>query len=287
MFVTAIGLPMTSPAATDIAARLELAREIIREAGLLALSFFNDRDALAVETKANAQDIVSAADKASERLLRERIAALFPDDSLLGEEYGFSEGSSGFCWVMDPVDGTSPFVFGLPSWCVSVAVTHGTDTVVGVIYAPVRDELYAAALGQGASLNGTILRLSDQRSLVDGVLGVGANHRVAPEAITGFINALLHEGGMFIRNGSGALMLAYVAAGRLVGYYEPHMNAWDCLAGLCLISEAGGRIENFLAHGDLVRGGRVIGAAPGAWDGLMRLVAQAETRQETDVSAAS
>ena len=77
---------------------------------------------------------------------------------------------------------------------------------------------------------------------------------------------------MFIRNGSGALMLAYVAAGRLVAYYEPHMNAWDCLAGLCLIREAGGVTEDFLAGRDMSKGGRVIGAAPGAWDGLMRLV---------------
>jgi myo-inositol-1(or 4)-monophosphatase len=267
---------MTTPSSTDIAARLELAQAIIREAGVLALSFFNDRESLKVETKTNAQDVVSAADKASETLLRQRIHAAFPADGMLGEEYGTTEGTSGYCWVMDPVDGTSPFVFGLPSWCVSVAITHGTETVVGVIYAPVRDELFASALGMGARLNGAPLHLSGERSLLDGVLGIGANHRVPPEIITGFLNALLHQGGMFIRNGSGALMLAYVAAGRLVGYYEPHMNAWDCLAGLCLIREAGGQVENFLERGDLATGARVIGAAPGAWDGLMKLVEDAE-----------
>src|SRR5262249_50562600 len=126
--------------------------------------------------------------------------------------------------------------------------------------------------GSGATLNESTLRLTEAHSLVDGVLGIGANHRVPPEAITGFLNALLHEGGMFIRNGSGALMLAYVAAGRLVAYYEPHMNAWDCLAGLCLIREAGGMTEDFLAGRDLATGGRVLGAAPGAWSGLIRLV---------------
>lgn len=252
--------------------RLSLARAITREAGLLALSYFNGERALAVEAKANAQDVVSEADKACERLLRERIRAAFPDDGMLGEEYGLDEGSSGFCWVMDPVDGTSPFVFGMPSWCVSVAVTRGADTVVGVIHAPVGDEVFAASLGGGAALGERPLRLTGHHSLVDGVLGIGANLRVPPEAITGFLNALLHEGGMFIRNGSGALMLAYVAAGRLVAYYEPHMNAWDCLAGLCLIREAGGVTEDFLAGRALTEGGRVIGAAPGAWDGLIRLI---------------
>jgi myo-inositol-1(or 4)-monophosphatase len=256
----------------EIASRLSLARDIAREAGQLALSYFNDRQSLKVEAKANAQDVVSAADRESERLLRSRIRAVFPEDGLLGEEFGAEAGTSGFTWVLDPVDGTSPFVFGLPSWCVSIAVVRGLETVVGVIHAPVRDELFTASLGSGATLNGSPLRLTDERSLVDGMLGIGANHRVPPEAITGFLNALLHEGGMFIRNGSGALMLAYVAAGRLVAYYEPHMNAWDCLAGLCLIREAGGVTEDFLARCDLSQGGRVIGAAPGAWSGLMRLV---------------
>jgi myo-inositol-1(or 4)-monophosphatase len=266
--------------------RLALARTIAREAGALALSFFNDRANLAVETKANPQDVVSEADKASERLLRERIRAAFPTDGLLGEEYGLDAGSSGFCWVMDPVDGTSPFVFGLPSWCVSVAVTRGSETVVGVIYAPVRDELFAASLGSGAMLNDKSINLTAERSLVDGLLGIGANHRVPPEAITGFLNALLHEGGLFIRNGSGALMLAYVAAGRLVAYYEPHMNAWDCLAGLCIIREAGGRIEDFLAMQDVSQGGRVVAAAPGAWDGLMRLIDQTDHTLRLDTGPA-
>jgi len=256
----------------EIGPRLALAREIAREAGVLALSYFNDRKSLTVETKANAQDVVSAADKECERLLRTRIRAAFPVDGLLGEEFGTEEGSSDYTWVMDPIDGTSPFVFGLPSWCVSVAVIRGSETVVGVIYAPVREELFSGALGAGAELNGAPLALTGERSLIDGVLGIGANHRVPPEVITGFLNALLHEGGMFIRNGSGALMLAYVAAGRLVGYYEPHMNAWDCLAGLCLIREAGGFTEDFLAGGGLSCGGRVVGAAPGAWRGLMRIL---------------
>jgi myo-inositol-1(or 4)-monophosphatase len=117
------------------------------------------------------------------------------------------------------------------------------------------------------------------RGLAEGLLGLGANHRVPPEAVSAFLHGLLTQGGMFIRNGSGALMLADVAAGRLVGYYEPSMNAWDCLAGLCLIVEAGGRAEDFLANGGtLERSGRVIAAAPGAWEDLVALVEKTRPR---------
>src|SRR5690606_37513267 len=108
---------MTAP--TDILARFALAQAIARAAGVKALDYFNHRDQLVIEDKANAQDVVSIADRETEQLIRAEIAALYPDDGVLGEEYGHSSGSSGFTWVLDPIDGTSPFVFGMPNWCVS------------------------------------------------------------------------------------------------------------------------------------------------------------------------
>lgn len=251
--------------AADVEARLALARTLARDAGAVALAYFNARETLIVEAKANPQDVVSIADRRVEEMLRTRIAEAHPGDGVLGEEYGLSEGSSGFTWVLDPIDGTSPFVNGMPNWCVSIAVLAGDEPVVGVIYAPCVDELYAAGKGQGATLNEAPMHVAAGRSLRDGVVGLGANHHVAPAEFAGIVERLLGMGGNFIRNGSGALMLAYVAAGRLVGYYEPYMHAWDCLAGYCLVAEAGGALLPFPAAGEgLTRGAPVMAAAPGA-----------------------
>lgn len=263
---------MTTTIPDDLSERFALAKAIAREAGLHALGYFRNRSLLTVDTKINAQDVVSIADKEVEQLLRRRIAEAFPEDGMVGEEYGSDAGSSEFTWVMDPIDGTSPFIFGIPAWCVSVAVVKGERAVAGVIYAPCADELFAAAKGAGATMNGEPLKLGTTITLKNGVVGIGANHRIPARQVSGIIERLLDEGGMFIRNGSGALMLAYVAAGRLVAYYEPHMNAWDCMAGLLLVEEAGGWSEDFSGAARLRGGGVVIASALGARDDLLRLI---------------
>ncbi|MBO0904840.1 inositol monophosphatase family protein [Jiella sonneratiae] len=252
-----------------LAERSALAREIAREAGLQALAFFADRAELAVDTKRNAQDAVTMADRQVELLLRERIRARFPDDGLFGEEFGVEAGRSGFVWVMDPIDGTSPFIFGLDSWCVSIAVTQNDRPAIGTIYVPVADEMFVAERGGGASLNGAPLRLGDAATVQNGLVGIGASHRVEPGLVARFVERLLSRGGIFIRNGSGALMLAYVAAGRLAAYWEPHMNAWDCLAGLLIVEEAGGWIHDPREWSSLEAGGLVVAGAAGTrWDML-------------------
>jgi myo-inositol-1(or 4)-monophosphatase len=261
------------PTRTAVADRQSLAETIAREGGRVALSYFRDRSRLTIDQKMNGQDVVSIADKEVETLLRERIAARFPADGLLGEEYGLQEGTSGFRWVMDPIDGTSPFVFGIPAWCVSIAVMEGDRIVAGVIYAPTTDELYSARRGGGATLNGQPIRVSDTATLQTGVLGLGANHRVPSRVVSDVVGRLLDEGGMFIRNGSGALMLAYVAAGRLAAYWEPHMNAWDCFAGFVLVEEAGGWIVDPAGWSGLMAGGPVIAGSPGTKADLLRIVA--------------
>ena len=256
---------MTSHPRPELEARLALAEKIAREAGAKALDYFTRRETLVIETKRDPQDVVSIADRDVEQLIRTRVSEIFPHDGFLGEEYGLNEGASGYTWVVDPIDGTSPFVNGMPNWCVSIAVLAGDEPVVGVIYAPCVDELYAAGKGQGATLNEAPMHVAAGRSLRDGVVGLGANHHVAPAEFAGIVERLLGMGGNFIRNGSGALMLAYVAAGRLVGYYEPYMHAWDCLAGYCLVAEAGGALLPFPAAGEgLTRGAPVMAAAPGA-----------------------
>lgn len=256
----------------DIRNRFECAQEIAREAGALALSYYSEREALVIESKATLHDLVSVADRNVEMLIRERISKAFPDDRMLGEEFGLTGGHSPFLWVFDPIDGTLPFIAGMPSWCVSIAVVKREEIVAGVINAPRLDEIYAAARGLGASLNGKPLRLDPSLTIRNTTMGFGANHHASPDVVGGFIRRLLEEGGNFLRNGSGALSLAYVAAGKLGGYYEPYMHAWDCFAGYCLVKEAGGwHIPVRTDDDSLTRGATVIAAAPGAAADLRRL----------------
>lgn len=257
---------------SDLDARFALARAVAAEAGALAHDFWRRRGELEIEAKVSLQDIVSEADRAVERLIRERVAASFAHDGFLGEEYSLTPGRSGFDWVIDPIDGTSPYLHGIPNWCVSIAVTRGAETVIGVIEVPTHAESFAASLGGGLTLNGAALRLPEGLDIRNASTGVGSSHRTDPAWIARVTGDLARMGGVIFRNGSGALMLAYVAAGRLAGYVEPHMHAWDCLAGLLMIREAGGRTAPFPEAGDVTRGGPVLAAAPGAWDDLARLM---------------
>lgn len=256
----------------DISRRLRLAEQVAREAGAKALDYFHRRETLVIETKRDAQDVVSIADREVEMLINGQIAQTFPDDGFLGEEFGLQAGSSGFTWVVDPIDGTSPFVNGMPNWCVSIAVINEGQPVIGVIMAPCQQECFVSARGQGATLNGKPLQVDPARTMQNHVTGFGANSYVTPERVGEIAAGITAAGGNFFRNGSGAMMLAYVAAGRLVGYYEPHMHAWDCLAGYCLVNEAGGWTHTFNTAGEhLLRGAPVLAVAPGAKDDLLRI----------------
>lgn len=263
---------MTTHISLEIDARFALARAIADEAGALALDYFHRRDTLIIEQKRDPQDLVSIADREVESLIRKRVSEKFPEDGFLGEEYGLQEGTSGLTWVVDPIDGTSPFVNGMPTWCVSIAVVEEDEPVIGVIASPCHQEVYAAATGWGATLNGKPLKLDSSRNIRNAVTGIGANNYVTPQTVAKIVEDVLTAGGTFIRNGSGALMLAYVAAGRLVGYYEPYMHAWDCLAGYCLVKEAGGWYHKFpTSGGGLTGGAPVLAAAPGAKDDLRNI----------------
>ena len=257
----------------DLDPRFRLAKELAEEAGAVALDYFQRRDELVIETKRDPQDVVSVADRSVEALIRKRIEAAFPEDGILGEEYGLLSGTSGLTWVIDPIDGTAPFVNGLPNWCVSIAVLAEEEPVIGVIKAACDNELFAAMTGKGASVNGRTLSLDTSKTLQNGLTGIGGNSHVPPAMVGASITRLLEAGGNFVRTGSGALMLAHVAAGRLVGYYEPYMHAWDCLAGYCLVKEVGGDHLPFPVRGDsLHTGSPVLAAGPGAFRELVELV---------------
>ncbi|SCM75922.1 Inositol monophosphatase family protein [uncultured Pleomorphomonas sp.] len=266
--------------ADDVRIRLDLARTLINEAGRLALSHFADRAHLGIDVKLNGQDVVSVADRGVEALIRTGIAAAFPGDGFLGEESGLADGHSGWRWIVDPIDGTSCFVHGLTSWCVSIALSDAEgQTRFGLILAPVTGELYEAVAEEGARLNGKPIQVDRQTSLETGLVGLGASHRVAAADVASVLEALLTKGGMFVRSGSGALSIAEVAAGRLAAYYEPHINAWDCLAGLLIVREAGGFTADFPGEGrSLLAGGPVLAAAPQIAGPLNELIAGARRR---------
>ena len=254
----------------ELDARLELARRTVDEAAALALGFFRDVDALEVDVKGR-QDWVSNADRAVETAIRDALRAAFPDDGILGEEHGREPGRSGLTWVIDPIDGTTSFVNGIPGWCVVLACTDAEHALIGVVKDPVADETWVATRGGGATLNGRTIRASTATALDQGSLAVGHNLRVPPGQTLAALDALLHAGGVFYRCGSGALMLCYVASGRLIGYCEPHMNAWDCLAALLLIEEAGGRVRPFDLAPMLDAGGRVVAGGPDVYPALLEM----------------
>ncbi|MGG1948900.1 inositol monophosphatase [Trinickia sp. NRRL B-1857] len=267
---------MSEPAAKiELDERYTLACTLAREAGQRAMAMWRNRDALKVEHK-GLQDVVSAADREVETIVRAAVKAAFPADAFLGEETA-GEAGEGIAqervvWVVDPIDGTSCFLNGMHAWCVSIGVLIDGEPAIGAVYDPNSDELFHAARGRGAWVNSSPMRTSDASSVRDGVLGVGFSHRVKTDAFVPFLERLLTQGGMFVRNGSGALMIAYVAAGRLIGYYEPHINSWDCLAGLVLVREAGGTVNDFLARRGLLNGNPVIVAGQGLYPKLVGLI---------------
>ncbi|MDB6177437.1 inositol monophosphatase [Paracoccus sp. Z330] len=260
----------------DLGTRLQVAEQIARDAAALALEYFHRRDALEIETKRHVTDLVSEADRNVETLIREALARAFPEDAQLGEEHGHEQGSSGFTWVIDPIDGTAPYLNGLPGWCVSIGGHDADGPALGVIVAPVLDEVFAGARGQGATLNGRPLGVltGDLRS---GLLGIGANDRVDPERVGKMLSDLMKAGSAWTRYGSGALMLAWVAAGRLVGYVEPRMCAWDCMAAYALILEAGGKVLPFPTGAAFTHPAPVMGAGPASFDELSDICAFGKT----------
>jgi len=258
----------------DIKARYDVAREIADKAGEEALRYFRAFETLKIDKKGH-QDLVSEGDRNVELLVRAEIAAAFPDDGIVGEEHDSVVGTSGFTWVIDPIDGTANFVRGIPAWCVAIAVLQGGDTVVGIIHDPVHDEMHHAVRGGGAFINNNPISVAADAVLTDGSVGVGSSGRTTSDGIQNVIGSLMDEGGIFYRNASGALSLAYVACGKLLGYIEEHMNAWDCLAGQLIIAEAGGVVEDQDGAAMIANGGRVVAGAPGVWDDLIRIADKA------------
>lgn len=251
------------------AERLDFAVDIAQRAGAFALGRFRALDPATVERKGH-QDLVTEADRATETLVREAIADRWPDDGIVGEEHAPVTGASGFDWVIDPIDGTANFVAGIPHWCTVIACCEADRPIVGVIFNPCTGELFRATRGGGAFVGDRALSASAAGTIDQGSVSAGVSGKSDPQAAVALVAEILAAGGLFYRAASGALELAYVASGRLLGYVEDHMNAWDCFAALLMLEEAGGRHQGF-APGSLTAGTRVVAGAPGVYDALSEI----------------
>jgi len=256
---------------TPSSQRYNFAIDVINEAGKIALSYFSNLSQLKVEKKGH-QDLVSEADKNVEIFIRKQISNQFPDDEIIGEEGGATHikknNSTGYVWVIDPIDGTANFVSGIPAWTVVIALVKDSAVYAGFILDPVQNELFTATTGEGAFCNGQKISVSGATSLHDGSVAVGFSNRSKDGFINLLIEQIVADGGVFFRNASGALSLAYVATGRLIGYSEDHMNAWDYLAGQLIVKEAGGMVEEQNISDVLENGGRVIASVPAIFSQL-------------------
>lgn len=198
-----------------------------------------------VGSKSTVTDLVSDADRDSEALIRDMLASERPEDGLLAEEGTSASGESGRRWVFDPLDGTVSYLYGYPHWCVSVALEDTQGTAAGVVYDPNRDELFAAERGAGATLDGNAISVRENPPLAEALVATGFAYDTARRAEQAEVARRLLPAVRDIRRaGSAALDLAWLAAGRLDGYYERGLNAWDWAAGSLLVREAGGTVED-------------------------------------------
>ena len=253
--------------ATDL---LALAEDAARRAGAMLLE--RSRGPIAgVGSKSSATDMVSDADRDAEQFLRSLVVERRPDDGFVGEEGSDLAGSTGLTWVVDPLDGTTNFLFGFPQWSVSIACEDAEGAVAGVVYDPGRDELFAATRGGGATLNRAAISVRTEPELAKALVGTGFAYgpdvRARQAADLVEIISRVRD---IRRVGSAALDLCWVACGRLDGYFELGTQHWDRAAGMLIVHEAGGRTQPLDPQGD--SGDGVLAASAAVFDDLQALV---------------
>jgi myo-inositol-1(or 4)-monophosphatase len=244
---------------------LTTAVKAARRAGNIINRGARDLDLLTVTAK-GPKDFVSEVDRAAETAIVETLLATYPDHAILAEEgtaHGRNE-SAEHLWIIDPLDGTTNFLHGFPQYCVSIALAHRGIVTQGVIYDPVRNDLFTASRGRGAYLNDRRMRVSKRQHLRDCLVGTGFPFRDGSnlDAYMAMMRTMITQTAGIRRPGAAALDLAYVAAGFYDGFWEIGLNPWDVAAGSLLVLEAGGLIGDLSGEGDYLNGGQVIAANP-------------------------
>lgn len=233
---------------------------LVEEASVMALDYFNRRESLGVTMK-GAQDWLTVADGAVEDFLRQRLAVLFPQDAVIGEEGGGE--ASGAVWIIDPIDGTSNFARGDRNWCISVGFLADGVPEIGVISAPSLEEVYLGRRGRGAWLNGQPIKVSGGRDIKRAYVELGWSMRIPNADYLAMVARGFAMGASVKRSASGALGIAHVANGRTDAYAELHINAWDVAAGVVIASEAGAVLNDFFAGEGVSKGNPILCCTPG------------------------
>ncbi|MBM9595394.1 inositol monophosphatase family protein [Roseitranquillus sediminis] len=255
-------------------ANLNVMIKAARKAGRSLVKDFREVENLQVSAK-GAGDFVSRADFASEKIIRDELTGARPNYGWVGEE---SEPVAGEDptrrWIVDPLDGTTNFLHGLPHWCISIGLEHKGEVVAGVIFDPAKDEMFVAEKGQGAWLNETRLRVSKRNRMTEAVFGASlpaSNRHNLPQTLQETARLLPACAG--IRQwGAAALDLAYVAAGRFDGFWQRGLSAWDVAAGIVIIREAGGFVETISPDGNPVEDREIVAGSSAIFDGFTRTI---------------
>lgn len=251
---------------------LNVAVMAARRAGSTLIKKMVNLDKLKIEQKSQ-NDFVSEADKAAEKTVIDCIHKHYPDHAILAEESGAS-GDSDTVWIIDPLDGTTNYLHGFPAFCVSIAVQEKGRLEHGVVYDPLRQELFTASRGQGAQLDGRRIRVSGQSDMSRALIGTGFPFRDRDMDIGPYMTALTktikHTAGIR-RAGAAALDMVYVAAGRLDAYFETNLFAWDLAAGALIVREAGGIVSGLDGSEDFLETGHVLTGTPKIYSGFAKL----------------
>lgn len=248
-----------------------LAEQLARAAGDMALAGRKSGDVTAT-TKSSPTDMVTQYDKASEDMITAGLRDLRPDDGIVGEEGASRDGTSGITWHIDPIDGTSNFYFDIPMWAVSIGAVDEHGPIAGAVYAPALGDMFTAARGEGATLNGNRISVRDNTVLSDALVCTGFSYHVSQrEEHAQRVATMVGQIRDIRRFGAAAIDLCFVACGRLDAYFEEHLNSWDLIAGQVIATEAGAIVTNF--SGDTVTPQEVLATQPGVQKALIRLIA--------------
>jgi myo-inositol-1(or 4)-monophosphatase len=253
----------------DLAAFLVAAVDAARAAGAVIRAGASNRAALAIERK-SVNDFVSEIDKRAERVIIDALSTRFPDHAFKAEESGES-GASRYTWLIDPLDGTTNFLHGIPYYCVSIALRIGEVTAVGVVFDPTSGRLFTAMRGQGAFLDGAPIKVSGRPGLAEAVLGTGLPFKDWHylDDYMASLREIMQRCAGIRRPGAAALDLASVAAGWTDGHWERGLNAWDVGAGSLLVEEAGGKVSTFNGSESFLNSGHIIVGTPGVHAALL------------------
>ena len=255
-------------------AMVNVAVRAARRAGDLMIRRLNQLDTLQITDKGR-NEFVTEVDHLAEQVVIDIIHEYYPDHAILAEERG-RQGEHEFEWVIDPLDGTTNFIHGFPVFAVSIAVRHKDQIEHGVVYDPLRQEIFTASRGQGAQLDGRRIRVSQRHRLRESLIATGFPYRLGKDDVDGYLEmlkAVMGESAGIRRPGSAALDLCYLAAGRVDGFWELGLNIWDIAAGALLIREAGGRISDFEGGDTYLDSGSVVAGNPKIYAALSKLLA--------------